>query len=237
MSSHWFKPARKLHKWLGYALALQVLAWLLGGLVMSSIPLEKVHGKHLAKRQLDNPFTMADYPAWSALPWAEFKTLEKAELSHFLSTPIIKVYQKEQGPLYFDGRTGAPFSSPVESDIRQQALAHMLDSNNAIATVTEQAKAPREAGYREHVWRVEFDDFLATTLYLDAQSGHVITVRSTLWRIFDFFWMLHIMDYDERENFNNPLLITFSATSVLFCLSGFFLLFQSPPWRRRTTAR
>jgi hypothetical protein len=39
--------------------------------------------------------------------------------------------------------------------------------------------------------------------------------------------MLHIMDYDERENFNNPLLISFAATSVLFCLSGFLLLLQN----------
>ena len=58
-----FKPARKLHKWLGYLLGIQILAWLLGGLVMSAIPLEKVHGKHLATRTLANPFKSSDYVA------------------------------------------------------------------------------------------------------------------------------------------------------------------------------
>jgi hypothetical protein len=100
MSVTWFKPIRKLHKWLGYILVLQILAWLLGGLVMSAIPLEKVHGKHLAKRQLSNPFSMQDYPAWSSLPWANFQTLEKAELTHFLTTPLIKISQTEHAVRY-----------------------------------------------------------------------------------------------------------------------------------------
>ena len=85
----------------------------------------------------------------------------------------------------------------------------------------------REVGYKTNVWQVQFDDTFNTTLYLSENNGKVVTVRSTLWRIFDFFWMLHIMDYDERENFNNPLLISFSATSVLFCLSGILLLIQN----------
>ena len=35
------------------------------------------------------------------------------------------------------------------------------------------------------------------------------------------------MNYDQREDFNNPLLISFAATSVLFCLSGIWLLIQN----------
>ncbi|MEL0657488.1 hypothetical protein V6257_21200, partial [Pseudoalteromonas issachenkonii] len=66
-----------------------------------------------------------------------------------------------------------------------------------------------------------------TTLYLSENNGKVLTVRSTLWRIFEFFWMLHIMDYDQREDFNNPLLISFSANRVLFWLSGILLLIQN----------
>ncbi len=63
MNKRMFKYARKVHKWLGYLLAIQIFFWLLGGLVMSAIPLEKVHGKHLAKRSLSNPFKVHDYMA------------------------------------------------------------------------------------------------------------------------------------------------------------------------------
>ena len=41
---------------------------------------------------------------------------------------------------------------------------------------------------------------------VDAGSGEVTAVRHDRWRLFDWFWMLHIMDYDERSDFSTPLL-------------------------------
>ncbi|MBQ4839258.1 hypothetical protein [Pseudoalteromonas luteoviolacea] len=226
------KPARKIHKYLGYLLALQLFAWLLGGLVMSAIPLEMVHGKHLANRQLENPFNSTHYTASLDQLTQQVSGLRSIEFKHFLNTPLIKLSGDTDA--YFHGVTGQRFQAPAQAAIERQAKAHYL-GDSEIAHVTLMATGPREVQYRKNIWRVIFDDALSTTVYLTHDSGHVITVRSTLWRIFDFFWMLHIMDYDERDDFNNPLLISFSATSVLFCISGIILLFQSPPWRRRRT--
>ncbi|PAY00304.1 hypothetical protein CKO50_16460 [Pseudoalteromonas sp. HM-SA03] len=227
------KPARKLHKYLGYLLFLQIFAWLLGGLVMSAIPLAKIHGKHLAHRSLDNPFPTAAYQADLNQLVQSTVQVRQIQFGHFLDTPIIKLNQDEK--LIFNGITGAPFTTPNQQQIIQQAKQHLLIAAD-VSHIERLATAPREAGYKEDVWRVEYNDTLSTTLYLSATSGEVVTVRSTLWRIFDFFWMLHIMDYDEREDFNNPLLISFAATSVLFCLTGILLLLQSPPWRKRRPA-
>ncbi|KZN46913.1 hypothetical protein [Pseudoalteromonas luteoviolacea] len=228
------KPARKIHKYLGYLLALQIFAWLLGGFVMSAIPLEMVHGKHLAQRQLENPFHAKDYTASLDDIKHTIVNLQKIEYTHFLERPIIKVTGKTIH--FFDGQSGMPVQPPSESQVRQQAHAHYL-GNAQLATIELLEKGPREVQYRNNIWRVEYGDWVSTTIYLDSITGQVITVRSTLWRIFDFFWMLHIMDYDERDDFNNPLLISFSATSVLFCISGMILLLQSPPWRRRRIQR
>ncbi|MCF6441531.1 hypothetical protein L1077_19015 [Pseudoalteromonas luteoviolacea] len=224
------KPARKIHKYLGYLLALQIFAWLLGGLVMSAIPLEMVHGKHLANRQLDNPFNALHYSASLDSLKQQVGGLKSIEYTHFLDTPIIKLNGHTSA--YFDGKTGALFQAPSQTAIEQQAKAHYLGEAQ-IAHATFLVEGPREVQYRKNIWQVVFADSVSTTIYLNGDSGQVITVRSTIWRIFDFFWMLHIMDYDERDDFNNPLLISFSATSVLFCISGFILLLQSPPWRRR----
>ncbi|MEI5639846.1 MULTISPECIES: hypothetical protein [unclassified Pseudoalteromonas] len=228
------KPARKLHKYLGYLLFLQILAWLLGGLVMSAIPLDKVHGNHLAKRTLSNPFIMSDYKADLNSIASNSDRPSNLSFSHFLDTPIIKL--NDQQTKVFNGLTGTVFQPPTRSEIIQQANAHLLIDAQVIAAVQLQQGA-REVGHRTGVWQVTYDDMLSTTLYLDASSGEVITVRSNLWRIFDFFWMLHIMDYQEREDFNNPLLISFAATSVLFALSGVLLLLQSPPRRGRRKSK
>ncbi len=63
-----------------------------------------------------------------------------------------------------------------------------------------------------------------------------MTRRHELWRVFDFVWMLHIMDYDTRENVNNPLLRVFTWAAALMALSGAWLLLFSFP-RRRQKAR
>ncbi len=231
MNKRIFKHARKIHKWLGYILALQIFAWLLGGFVMSVIPLDKVHGKHLALRSLENPFTQVDYPTSLDNIVSQVAQPIKINYTHFLTTPIITV-TSENEEHSFNGLTGRPFIAPSKAQIIANAQAHLLID----AKVNAAAKleiGPREVGYKENIWQVSFDDNFNTTLYLWADSGKVITVRSTIWRIFDFFWMLHIMDYDEREDFNNPLLISFSATSVLFCLTGITLLLQNVRLRRR----
>lgn len=236
MKKSWFKWARKCHKWLGYLLALQVFAWLLGGLVMSAIPLEYVHGKHLAERQLENPFSQDVYTS----DFSKFKQydigLRRINFTHFLDIPVIELVGGEER-IYLHGKTGKKLAIPNKQQIIKQAKAHYLgDSTKLHATASLLKEGPREVGYKNNVWRVDFADNVKTTLYIQADSGQVITVRSTIWRIFDFFWMLHIMDYDEREDFNNPLLISFSTIAVLFCLSGIILLFQNTPFRRKRVA-
>jgi hypothetical protein len=220
-----FKPARKLHKWLGYLLALQILAWLLGGLIMSAIPLEKVHGKHLATRTLNNSFTQADYIASLDDIASQVANPTQIIFESFLTTPIITVTNKDEQQS-FNGITGRPFEPPTKIQITANAKAHLLINAQPVSTLLLK-QGTREVGYKSNIWQVQFDDTFNTTLYLSANNGKVVTVRSTLWRIFDFFWMLHIMDYDEREDFNNPLLISFAAISVLFCLSGILLLVQN----------
>ena len=80
------------------------------------------------------------------------------------------------------------------------------------------------------VWRVDFDDAAATTLYVAVDNGDVVTRRNRIWRIYDFAWMLHIMDYRERTDFNHPLLVSASALALLAALSGLYLI-AATSWR------
>jgi len=40
-------------------------------------------------------------------------------------------------------------------------------------------------------------------------------------------WMLHIMDYENRQDAHNPLLITAQISGLLFAISGLWLLIYS----------
>jgi Na(+)-translocating NADH:ubiquinone oxidoreductase F subunit len=82
----------------------------------------------------------------------------------------------------------------------------------------------RDAGA---VWQVRFDDESATSLYFSAADARFVVARNDTWRVFDFFWMLHTMDYRGRDNFNNPLVISAGTGALWLGLSGFILLFRA----------
>ena len=73
-------------------------------------------------------------------------------------------------------------------------------------------------------WQVHFAD--GTNIYIDAESGEMLALRTRFWRAFDFMWGLHIMDLQNREDSSHPLLIFFAALSVLAVLFGSILLFR-----------
>ena len=77
------------------------------------------------------------------------------------------------------------------------------------------------------LWRVDFDDVWNSSFYVDPNSGQFTTRRHSLWRVFDFLWMLHVMDYDTRSDINNNVLRIFSVFGTLLGLSGVWLLFYS----------
>ena len=76
-----------------------------------------------------------------------------------------------------------------------------------------------------------FEDDL--TVYLSAETGQIGAFRTTKWRIFDFLWMLHTMDYEARDNINNYILRGFSILGIATILSGFTLFFISSKFVRR----
>ena len=70
------------------------------------------------------------------------------------------------------------------------------------------------------VWKVSFDDSESLSLYLNPWTGELLSRRTNRWRIFDFLWMLHIMDFDERDDFNHPLLQVAAFLGLIIALSG-----------------
>jgi uncharacterized iron-regulated membrane protein len=71
-------------------------------------------------------------------------------------------------------------------------------------------------------------------VYVDPFSKKIVAVRSNQWRIWDFMWGIHIMDWDERDNIGNIFLKLFSILALLSALSGIYLFFKSSRERKLT---
>jgi uncharacterized iron-regulated membrane protein len=73
------------------------------------------------------------------------------------------------------------------------------------------------------VYQVSLNDWRDTRLYADAYTGKVLARRNRFWRVYDFFWMLHIMDFKNRTDMNNYFLKVLSLGALGIVLSGYFL--------------
>ena len=227
---------RQLHRWLGLLVGVQVLLWVGGGLVMSALQLDAVRGAHLAAPQpavsLD---ASAPYAGIGAVIGAAPAGATSVTLTTFLDQPVFRVESGEQRALV-DARTGQVLSPLPEATARAVALRDYAGTGTlrALEWVDQPALEYRDRDLP--LWRARFDDARDTTLYISPQTGLVVARRNDLWRVFDFVWMLHIMDYEGREDFNHPLLVIAAATAFLFVCTGLTMLVFSFRPRRAGAA-
>ncbi len=85
------------------------------------------------------------------------------------------------------------------------------------------------------LWRTFKVSEPSLAVYVDPRSGDITAIRNTAWRIWDFLWMLHIMDYDDRADIGTWLLKLFSVLALLTALAG-IVLYTLIPWRRRESS-
>lgn len=222
---------RQAHRWLGLLIGVQVLLWITGGAIMSMLRLEEVRGEHLAAK----PAAVALEPGAAFVPVGAVLQgagpVTAVTLESLLGRPVYRL-QAEAGPLLVDALTGAKLSPLPEATARALALADYAGSGALADVARVDAPALEYRGHDLPLWRARFDDARDTTLYISPQTGRVVARRNDLWRVFDFVWMLHIMDYEEREDFNHPLLIAAATTALLFTLTGLVMLGYSF-WPRR----
>ena len=83
------------------------------------------------------------------------------------------------------------------------------------------------------VWRVSYDDEDQARIYVSPVTGEIVGRTNSTWRIRDFVWMLHIMDYDTRLDYNNNILRVVAVFGSLFALTGIAVLATTVRRRRR----
>ncbi len=214
-----------LHKWLGLIVGIQIVLWISGGFVMTFFHIDTVRGEHNIAHQerilLDGSqlrYSLADAiqtHAPDGVTEASYKTL--------LGQSVYQLHREDGTQVLVDTRSGGEVRIE-ESDVRALAEAD-FSGTGSIAEIALIDATNTEYRGPVPVWRVRFDDKEDTRLYFNADTGRTMARRNETWRLFDFFWMLHIMDYKDRTDFNNWLVITASVFAFFSVLMGVGLLF------------
>ena len=94
--------------------------------------------------------------------------------------------------------------------------------------IEEEARGSEFRGRNLPLYKVisENENGKKINVYIDPFSGEVSAIRSLQWRIWDFMWGIHIMDWVERDNIDNLWLKVFSFIALFTSLSGIILFFN-----------
>jgi uncharacterized iron-regulated membrane protein len=214
-----------IHKWLGLIVAAQLLVWTGTGLFMASFHLRDVRGEHLV------------HPADHALPIDMSKiTLTSADalkavaedeplsvtLKQLAGLPVYEV-RAEIGVFLVSAEDGT-IVSPLSEDLARAIAVAAWAGPDQPTAVEHLDSAPRESGFSGEAWAARFEGDGNRTLYVSATTGQVSAPRTDLWRTYDFFYGLHLMDYAEHENANTPWTVGLALLALSTVLFGIVLL-------------
>ena len=234
MAIRWPLLVRRVHKWLALFVGIQAVIWTATGMYMVAVHIDIIHGDHLVRSAPSEPRSLAGLISPAALVARE-PGVSEVRLQTLFDRPVWRV-EKDGSAYVVDAATGRRVPAINEAQARAIA-ARIYTGEPKIVSAKLLTKAPLEMQTRKPpYWRVQFEGWNEPTLYISPSTGELISRRHNLWRIFDFVWMLHIMDYDERSDVNNPLLRVATWSAVLMALAGALLLYWSFPRKKRKKA-
>lgn len=248
------RSLRKSHRYLGLFVGIQLLLWTVSGLYFAWNPLQKVRGEHLAAE----PATLADVidaesyadlvsPADAVAALGDDAAeVDALALRPLLGAPVYEIRHRTGDEratalvtALVDARTGVLRGGVSEDEARRIADADFTGEAEILRVERVESSSP-DGEYRGGpfpAWRVTFDHPTGTRLYVAADTGHITARRNDTWRVFDFLWMFHILDFEERNDFNHWLLRILSVLGVVTVLSGFVLFVATSSWAIERRAR
>ena len=215
------------HIWLGWIVGVPLLFWTVSGLWMAARPIDEVRGVHLKADppalEVDRPLVVPAFPRDHGAPTA------------------VRLEQQQDGPVWIavfahghemraSARDGKWLPTVSEAEARAIADRWYAPRSAIISATHTPADAPPLDLRRERpAWGISFAD--GSNVYVDADTGSLLAIRSGQWRAYDWVWGVHIMDLQTREETSHPILIGFAAIAALSVAVGLILL----PMRRRRT--
>lgn len=242
---------RKSHRYLGLILGIQFLMWTIGGLYFSWSDMDEIHGDHQRKSA---PLLSADINLVAPTQAIDsikavhgIDSLVSVQLIEILGKPYYQIRcistlhengQHLHGELMnhlADASTGK-LRPPLTKDEALQVAVANFSEKTAVKNIAYLTAVDSHHEYRENplpAYQIEFDHKSHMRVYVSTELGTVQKFRNQKWRIFDFLWMMHTMDYQGRDNFGNLALRVFSIFGLITVISGFLLFFISAKWGKK----
>jgi hypothetical protein len=247
---------RKTHRYLGLILGIQFLFWTVGGIYFSWSNMDEIHGD-LNRRPASLITTNSSFISPSAViekmksVGLKVDSIHDLKLIQLSGKPFYQLLIKEKLDLTHSDHSKKPEFKVQLADAITGELRGPLSEYEAVSiakegfigsTIIREVKLLTETSshheYRSGplpAYAISFDHPSKSTVFVATELGTIQKIRNDKWRIFDFLWMLHTMDYQGRDNFGNILLRGFSIFGLFTIFSGFILFYVSSGKRKSKT--
>ncbi|MEO2278895.1 PepSY domain-containing protein [Pseudoalteromonas sp. YIC-468] len=220
------KTSRKYHKWLMLFVGSQFVIWSVTGAYMVFFDIDYIHGDTLVKNhQTKVPVQQLNYPMSSLR--AQYSQLEKLSVGMHINKPVYRFVQDDVHYMV-DAQTGE-LLSPLSKEQALKVAQYEYAGSGSIDSVEYiDANPPAELSSRVHsalpAWRVKFDNVGSPTLYISERTGEVLGKRHQWWRLFDWMFRFHVMDYQDSE-IDNFLLFWVTLFAIFAAVMGAVLIY------------
>jgi hypothetical protein len=212
-----YRTLHKWHIWLGWLVGVPLILWTASGLFMVARPIEEVRGEHLRTKPL---MLSARAPV---APLLGGRPIEKLTLEQHADGSVW-IVQFQGGDLRrADPANGLLLPKVTGAEAARLAASYYAGKAKQISVRAFAAdKAPLDLRKARPSWQVSHTD--GTRLYIDADTGSLLALRTDQWRLYDLLWGLHIMDLQTREDSHHPVMILFASLALITLLLAFWML-------------
>ena len=208
---------RVFHKYLSLIISIQLLLWTISGIYFAFNKIELVRGEQ---------YIIKDKPSSIEINNLNISSnVKNIEIFKRLNQWVVKV-EMDAGFKYQDLLGNEVYELSPNEAIEVVKLKTILSPIDAIK-INESSARSEFRGRSLPIYKIKTDSSDDTNVYVDVMSGKIVAIRSDSWRVWDFLWGAHIIDYRQRDNINNILLKIFSILALLSSLSGIALFFNT----------
>jgi hypothetical protein len=219
------RTLRRVHVWLGWIVGVPLLFWTVSGLWMVARPIDEVRGTALKRAAVP-----IDVASVTALP-VGVGPVTSLQLAMLPRGPVWQAKFADGHAERFDARTGVRLPPVAVGEAREIANRNYAGASGLDRVTHFTADhAPLDLRQPRPSWQVHFAD--QKNMYVEADTGAVLALRTDQWRLFDWMWGLHIMDLGEREDTSHPVLIVSAALTLATVVLALILLPLSSKRRR-----
>lgn len=229
-----------LHRWVALIILAQLSVWALTGAFFTLVSHDQLHGArhghHPAPTLSSDEAVLGPGDVLRRLAARGVRDVTALELRPGRGGPY---WLATRGEAVLRLRAADASDAPVER-AEAEAVAREDQGGSAVLAARRYTASP-PLEYRKKplpAWRVELADDAGTAVWVDASRGVVTARRTRVWRVYDFLWALHIMDYWGRDDFHTPWMVMAAVVAIVTVASGAVIwVVRAMRTRRQRAAR